>query len=84
VRDNDSVADEQKKNGSMSGVVQAESMIQLAIALPVGCVIGWFLGSLVDKHLHTHWVGIAGIILGAVGGFIQIYRTASKYLSRGE
>ena len=79
-----SVADEQKKNGGMSSMVQAESMIQLAIALPVGCVLGWFLGSLVDKHFHTHWVGIAGIILGAVGGFIQIYRTASKYLSRGE
>ena len=73
-----------KKNGAMGSFVQAESMIQLAIALPVGCVIGWFLGSLVDKHLHSHWVGIAGIILGAVGGFIQIFRTAQKYLKRGD
>ena len=59
-------------------------MIQLALALPFGCVIGWFLGSLVDKHFHVHWVGVAGIVMGAVAGFIQIYRTASKYLSRGE
>ncbi len=79
----ESVADE-KKNGALGGMVQAESMIQLALALPIGCVLGWFLGSLVDKHLHLHWVGVAGIILGAAGGFIQIYRTASKYLSRGE
>ena len=75
---------DQRKNGAMSGLVQAESMVQLGIALPVGCLVGWFLGSLADKHFHTKWVAIAGIILGAVGGFIQIWRTASKYLSRGD
>ena len=76
------MADEQKKNGALGELVKAESMIQLAIALPAGCVIGWLMGAWLDKHFHTGWMGIAGILLGAVAGFIQIFRTASKYLKR--
>ena len=69
--------------GSLGDLVKAESMIQLAIALPLGCLIGWLLGSLADKHFHTSWLGILGIVLGAVGGFIQIFTTAQRYLKRG-
>jgi ATP synthase protein I len=72
----------ERKDGALGGLVQAESMIQLALALPLGCLVGWFLGGLADKHFHTKWMAIAGILLGAAGGFIQIFRTASKYLKR--
>jgi len=71
-----------KPSGALGDLVTAESMIQLAIALPAGCVIGWLMGAWLDKHFHTGWMGIAGILLGAVAGFIQIFRTASKYLKR--
>jgi len=74
-----------KKNtggGGLGDLVKAESMIQLAIALPAGCLIGWLLGSWLDRHFHQSWMGITGIVLGAVGGFIQIFTTASKYLKR--
>jgi ATP synthase protein I len=70
--------------GVLGDLVKAESMIQLAIALPLGCLIGYFLGSLLDRHFHTSWMSIVGIVLGAVGGFIQIFHTASRYLKRGE
>ncbi len=76
------MADDGNK-GALHDLVKAESMIQLAIALPAGCVIGWLLGSWLDKHLHQSWIGIAGIFLGAVGGFLQIFVTASHYLKRG-
>ncbi|MDQ2833566.1 MAG: AtpZ/AtpI family protein [Acidobacteriota bacterium] len=66
--------------GALGDLVKAESMIQLAIALPAGCVIGWFVGSLLDRHFHQGWISIAGIVLGAIAGFVQIFRTASKYL----
>ena len=39
--------------GPLGDLVKAESMIQLAIALPAGCVIGWLVGSWLDKHFHT-------------------------------
>ena len=72
-----------KPSGSLGDLVKAESMIQLAIALPAGCVIGWLGGEALDKHFHTSWCGIVGILLGAVAGFVQVFRTASKYLKRG-
>jgi F0F1-type ATP synthase assembly protein I len=72
-----------KKSGAMGEVIKAESMIQLAIALPAGCLIGWFLGHWLDQHFHQGWIGIAGILLGAVAGFIQILTTAQKFLKNG-
>jgi ATP synthase protein I len=66
--------------GALGDLVTAESMIQLAIALPAGCLIGWLLGSWLDEHFHQGWIAIVGILLGAVAGFMQIFRTASRYL----
>jgi len=66
--------------GPLGELVKAESMIQLAIALPAGCVIGWLGGSWLDHHFHQGWMAITGILLGATAGFIQIFRTASRYL----
>lgn len=68
-----------KKRG-LNELVKAESMIQLALAIPAGCLLGWLFGSWLDRHFHQSWIAITGIILGAVGGFIQIFRTASRFL----
>ena len=68
----------------MGELVKAESMIQLAIALPAGCVIGWLIGAWLDRHFHQNWIGIVGIVMGAIGGFLQIFLTASRYLRRGK
>jgi len=78
------MADEQdKKNGGgLKDLVTAESMIQLALAIPIGCLVGWGIGSWLDHKFHQESIAIAGIILGAIGGFIQIYRTAARFLNR--
>ena len=72
-----------KKSSTLKDYATVESMIQLAIALPAGCLIGWLIGAALDKHFHTGWIGVVGILLGAVAGFIQIFTTAAKYLKRG-
>ncbi len=69
-----------KPKGALGDLVKAESMLQLAIALPIGCLVGWFLGSLADKHFHTHAWALIGILIGAAGGFIQLITTARKYM----
>jgi ATP synthase protein I len=71
-----------KKNGTLGDLVKAESMIQLALMLPAGCAIGALIGVALDKHFHTGWIVVVGILVGAAGGFIQIYRTASRYMKR--
>lgn len=69
-----------KPKGALGDIVKAESMIQLAIALPIACVLGWLAGAWADKHFGTHWIGITGILLGAVAGFVKIITTAKGYL----
>ena len=66
--------------GPLGDLVKAESMIQAAIALPAGCVIGWLGGGWLDRHFHQSWITITGILLGAVAGFLQIFLTASRFL----
>ena len=73
-----------KQKGALGDLVTAESMVQLAIALPAGCLIGGLLGEALDKHFHTGWMALTGILLGAAAGFLQIYRTASRLLKRGD
>ncbi len=70
--------------GMLGDLVKAESMLQVAIALPAGCLIGWLAGSWLDRHFHHEWISIAGIVLGAIGGFIQIFTAASRFLKKGQ
>jgi len=61
-------------DGGMSTLLRAEKLTQIAFILPVAVFIGWILGVALDKWLHQHWIYLAGIVFGAVAGFIQIFR----------
>jgi ATP synthase protein I len=71
-----------KKGGTLGDLVKAESMVQMALALPAGCFIGYVIGAALDKHFYTGWMVIAGVLLGAVGGFTAIFRMASRAMKR--
>jgi F0F1-type ATP synthase assembly protein I len=58
----------------MKSLVQVESLIQLALVLPIATVIGLLIGMGLDKWLHQHWIYIPGLVLGAAAGFVQIFR----------
>ncbi len=73
---------DEKKTGALHDLVKAESMIQLALVLPAACLIGALAGSALDKHFHTDWIAVTGILLGAVAGFVQIFKTASRQMKR--
>lgn len=47
---------------------------QVAFIIPGAVVAGLIIGALIDRWLHTHWVYIAGVIFGAIVGFIQLVR----------
>jgi F0F1-type ATP synthase assembly protein I len=77
------MADDGKNGGGVFGdLVKAESMVQIALVLPAACVIGGLGGTWLDKHFGTSWMAVTGILLGAVAGFIQIYRLASHQMKR--
>jgi F0F1-type ATP synthase assembly protein I len=61
-------------DGGMATLLKAEKLTQIAFILPAAVFVGWILGVGLDKWLHQNWIYIAGIILGSVAGFVQIFR----------
>ncbi|MGO9518317.1 MAG: AtpZ/AtpI family protein [Candidatus Korobacteraceae bacterium] len=51
---------------------------QIAFVIPGGVVVGLLVGKLLDYWLHTHWLFLAGIILGAIAGFVDVIRTVLR------
>jgi F0F1-type ATP synthase assembly protein I len=51
---------------------------QLAMMFPAATVIGWLIGTALDRWLHTTWLYIVGLVLGIVAGFVELIRTAMK------
>ena len=70
--------------GPLGDLVKAESMVQLALAVPAGCFVGLIIGSLLDRHFHTKWIVVALMLVGAAGGFIQIFTSLGRISKRGD
>jgi ATP synthase protein I len=62
------------KDGAFQSLVRIESLIQLGLLLPAAVVVGWAIGLALDHWLHQQWINILGVVLGAVAGFVQIFR----------
>lgn len=60
--------------GGIDTLVSAEKMTQIAFILPAAVLVGWLGGAGLDKWLHTGWLYLAGIVLGVIAGFVQIFR----------
>jgi ATP synthase protein I len=72
--------DKQKPAGMVSSVIKAESAMQMAMLLPAAIFIGWIAGVGLDHWLHTHWISIAGLIVGVVAGFIKMVTMSMRSL----
>jgi len=64
--------------GKKSFVVQLAKYSELAFIFPAATVAGWLLGLALDHWLHTTWLYLVGLILGIIGGFVQLIRTVSS------
>lgn len=50
----------------------------LGLIVPSAVFVGWLFGAALDRWLGTTWIQVAGIVLGAVAGFFEIFRAAIK------
>jgi F0F1-type ATP synthase assembly protein I len=57
-------------------IVSAARYSEIGFIIPAAVIVGFFLGKLLDYWLHTHWIYLAGLIFGAVVGFVQMIRMA--------
>lgn len=73
------MADEDERDRDKESVwVQIGRYSQLAFALPAATVVGWIIGVLLDRLLHTNFLYIVGLLLGIAAGFIELVRTVSR------
>jgi ATP synthase protein I len=69
---------EAENPASKSGMDQIAKYSELALLMPAGCAGGWIIGAYLDGKFHTHWMFLAGLVLGFIGGFAQVIRIAMK------
>jgi F0F1-type ATP synthase assembly protein I len=61
-----------------SPLVEIARYSQLAFVFPAALVVGWLIGTALDKWLHTTWLYLAGLLLGIAAGFIELIRTVTR------
>jgi len=69
------MSDEQRGDKAQSGMALWARYSNLAFIIPAAVVVGLLVGKLLDYWFHTHWLSLAGVILGAVAGFVDLIRT---------
>jgi ATP synthase protein I len=53
---------------------------EIGFIIPAAIVVGYIVGALADHWLHTTWLSVAGLIFGAIAGFVQMVRLAMSSL----
>jgi F0F1-type ATP synthase assembly protein I len=56
----------------------------MALAIPAGCFVGLGIGYLLDRHFHTKWIAVFLMLLGAAGGFLQLFTGLARMSKRGD
>ena len=54
----------------------------LALALPASTFVGWVIGVLLDRWLHTTWLYLVGLIVGIIAGFVELIRAVTSSESK--
>ena len=57
---------------------------EIGFIIPAAVFLGYLLGWLLDRWLGTHWIYIAGVIFGAIVGFVQMIRSVMRMNSESE
>lgn len=73
--------DQDSRPAKPNALVSAAKYSEIGFIIPAAVFLGYGLGWLLDRWLHTHWIYIAGVVFGAVVGFVQMIRTVTA-LSR--
>lgn len=58
--------------------IQIARYSEIGFIIPAALIVGWLLGTLLDRWLDTRWMTPAGVILGAIAGFVQMIRIALR------
>lgn len=55
-------------------------LLSIGMVLVACILIGYLAGSYLDGKYETDpWLTVTGVLLGTVAGFVQLFRTVSRY-----
>ena len=79
------MSEPRRKNGQYSGFRTAGLLLAIPTLLIVSPLVGFFLGSLVDRWLKSSpWFGILGLMLGFAAAGRETYLIYRRYMAEEE
>lgn len=70
----DSPEPELRKDHKSMSMASLARYSEMGFIIPAAVILGLLVGKLVDHWLGTKWVYVAGVIFGAIVGFISLIR----------
>jgi F0F1-type ATP synthase assembly protein I len=67
-----------KKDSDKSGMATFGRFLAIGMMLPIASMTGYGIGYELDKNFGTHWLAIILMLVGTVGGFIQLIREVTR------
>ena len=67
---------ESPKTDKKAPLVSMARYSEIGFIIPAGILVGLLFGKLLDYWMHTKWLYLVGLLLGAVLGFTQMIRMA--------
>jgi hypothetical protein len=68
------MSNDNQKDTAATSMASVARYLGLAFLIPIAAGGGWAVGSYLDRTLKTGYWAITCLILGVVGGFIQLLR----------
>jgi F0F1-type ATP synthase assembly protein I len=70
---------EENKKSKKREFVEASNLASVGIGLIVSSMIGYYIGTLIDKHAHTMPVfTMIFLLIGITAGIVNVFRTLGK------
>lgn len=66
------------KDNDKGGMYTYGRYLSVGLMLPVASMVGYGFGYEVDKYFGTHYWAMVLMLLGTVGGFIQLIREVTR------
>lgn len=70
------MTDEKPEKNEESPWVAVARYSEIGFMIPAALFVGYAIGWCADYFLHTHWLYLVGIVLGAAAGFVSMIRRA--------
>ena len=63
-------------SSGISGLIEAEKLMQIAFVMPAAVLVGWLAGWWLFHLLHQKWIEIVGVVFGCIAGLVYVIQMA--------